>query len=109
MGQFSFCSLSKFFYFKSSFNVRYFFSYSVSNINFIMLVKLNVFLWNKFKKYKMLRTNCLYNRLTLMKWSRVFFVNRESVVAYADEMRRLGPAKHNPWRTGARRKSSGAK
>ena len=48
-------------------------------------------------------------RIKAVKWSRVFFVNRESVVAYADEMRRLGPAKHNPWRTGARRKSSGAK
>jgi len=48
-------------------------------------------------------------RIKAAKWSRVFFVNKESVIAYVDEMKRLGPAKHDPWRTGARRKSNGAK
>lgn len=48
-------------------------------------------------------------RIKATKWSRVFFVNKESVIAYADEMKRLGPAKHDPWRTGTRRKSNGAK
>jgi len=39
---------------------------------------------------------------------RDWWVDKASVKAYADEMRRLGPAKHNPWRTGARQKATGS-
>ncbi len=31
--------------------------------------------------------------------------HKKEVLAYADEMRQLGPAKYDPWRTGARQRN----
>ena len=39
------------------------------------------------------------------KFGRDWMVNRDSALAYVEKMRRLGPAKHDPWRTGARERS----
>ena len=36
------------------------------------------------------------------KFGKAWMINRHSVQAYAEEMKRLGGAKHDPWRTGAR-------
>jgi excisionase family DNA binding protein len=36
------------------------------------------------------------------KFGRDWMVNRASVQAYIDKMQELGPAKYDPWRTGAR-------
>jgi len=47
-------------------------------------------------------------RLKGVKRGGAYFLTRKEVVAYAEEMRRLGPQKHDPWRTGARRKDDGA-
>jgi excisionase family DNA binding protein len=47
-------------------------------------------------------------RVRGMKFGRDWLVYLRSVQEYSDEMRRLGPAKHDPWRTGARRKDDGA-
>ena len=35
----------------------------------------------------------------------IFWIDKKSVIVYADRMKRLGSARHDPWRTGARRKS----
>jgi len=37
-------------------------------------------------------------RLVAKKRGRDWFLSRAEVLAYAEEMQRLGPAKHNPWR-----------
>ena len=37
-------------------------------------------------------------RLLGRKRGRDWFMDRAEVLAYAEEMQRLGPAKHNPWR-----------
>jgi hypothetical protein len=29
-------------------------------------------------------------------------MRKEGIMAYAEKMKRLGPAEHDPWRTGAR-------
>ena len=36
------------------------------------------------------------------KRGRDWFLSKGEVLAYAEEMKKLGPAKHAPWRTGAR-------
>ena len=36
------------------------------------------------------------------KFGRDWLIDKSSVLAYAEEMNKLGPAKHDPWRTGAR-------
>jgi len=38
------------------------------------------------------------------KRGRDWWLERESLEAYVEEMKRLGTAKHDPWRTGARQK-----
>jgi excisionase family DNA binding protein len=38
------------------------------------------------------------------KFGRAWMVDRESLLAYAAEMEQLGAAKHDPWRTGARKR-----
>jgi excisionase family DNA binding protein len=43
-------------------------------------------------------------RLQAVKRGGAWFLRRQDVIAYAEEMERLGPAKHDPWRTGARTK-----
>lgn len=43
------------------------------------------------------------------KRGRDWWIDKASVEAYVDEMKRLGPAKHNPWGTGARHNNDGAK
>lgn len=44
-----------------------------------------------------------------MKMGRDWLVRRDSVLAYIEEIKQLGPAKHDPWRSGARqRQKSGA-
>lgn len=42
------------------------------------------------------------------KRGRDWFIDRESVLAYVEEMQRLGTAKHNPWKPGGREKDDGA-
>jgi excisionase family DNA binding protein len=44
-------------------------------------------------------------RIHARKRGRDWFMNKEEVKAYAEEMKRLGGAKHDPWRTGARKRS----
>lgn len=46
-------------------------------------------------------------RVTAEKWGRDWFVEKASLLAYAEEMSRLGSAKHDPWRKGARRRVDG--
>ena len=46
-------------------------------------------------------------RLQAQKRGRDWFLNKMEVLAYAEEMQRLGPRKYNPWRTGSRRKGEG--
>jgi excisionase family DNA binding protein len=43
--------------------------------------------------------------LVAQKRGRDWFLSKPSVLAWAEEMKRLGPAKHDPWRNGAREKS----
>jgi excisionase family DNA binding protein len=38
------------------------------------------------------------------KFGRDWMIHRESVLAYSEKMKELGPAKHDPWRTGSRQK-----
>lgn len=45
-------------------------------------------------------------RLQGVKRGGAWFLRREEVVAYAEEMKRLGSAKHDPWRTGARHREA---
>jgi excisionase family DNA binding protein len=48
----------------------------------------------------------------LVKWGRIigtkrgrdWWIDKASTIAYFEEMKRLGPAKHDPWRTGARQR-----
>lgn len=47
-------------------------------------------------------------RIKGRKRGRDWFLDKEGVLSYVEEMKRLGTAKHDPWRTGARRKSNGA-
>ncbi|NLF02730.1 MAG: helix-turn-helix domain-containing protein [Anaerolineales bacterium] len=47
-------------------------------------------------------------KVRAVKRLRTVFLDRDSLTAYVDEMRRLGPAKHDPWRTGARKRDSEA-
>jgi excisionase family DNA binding protein len=44
-------------------------------------------------------------KLQAHKLGRDWFLNRGEVVAYAEKMQRLGPAKYDPWRTGARERA----
>jgi hypothetical protein len=39
-----------------------------------------------------------------IKGGGIFWVDKESLSDYANEMKRLGPAKHDPWRSGARQR-----
>jgi excisionase family DNA binding protein len=39
------------------------------------------------------------DRITAQKLGRDWLINRESLLAYKRRMDRLGPQKHNPWRT----------
>ncbi|MBU1878116.1 MAG: hypothetical protein KJ734_04115 [Chloroflexi bacterium] len=36
----------------------------------------------------------------------IFWIDKQSVIVYADEMKRLGAAKNNPWRAGARQRAT---
>ena len=42
-------------------------------------------------------------RLPAEKFGRDWMLKRSEVLAYAEKMKALGPAKHNPWREGGRR------
>jgi hypothetical protein len=44
-------------------------------------------------------------KIHALKRGGIFWIEKASVTAYTDEMKRLGPSKHDPWRTGARRKN----
>jgi len=44
-------------------------------------------------------------RLKARKRGRDWFLNREEVLTYAEEMKQLGREKYNPWRTGTRQKA----
>jgi excisionase family DNA binding protein len=46
-------------------------------------------------------------RLQARKRGRDWFLDKVEVLAYADEMERLGEQKYNPWRTGARCEGDG--
>jgi excisionase family DNA binding protein len=39
----------------------------------------------------------------VQKRGRDWFLSKDEVLAYAEEMKKLGPTKHDPWRTEARR------
>jgi excisionase family DNA binding protein len=41
-------------------------------------------------------------RLKAQKRGRDWFLSKEEVLAYAEEMKQLGSKKYDPWRTGAR-------
>ena len=43
-------------------------------------------------------------RLKAEKRGRDWFLSKADVLAYAEEMKRLGVSKYDPWRTGARQK-----
>jgi excisionase family DNA binding protein len=43
-----------------------------------------------------------------VKRGSTWFLTKRDVQSYAEEMKRLGPAKHDPWRTGARSRDDGA-
>ena len=45
-------------------------------------------------------------RLRAKKRGRDWFLSKADVLAYAEEMKRLGPAKYDPWRTGTRQKTN---
>lgn len=45
-----------------------------------------------------------WNRIRGAKRGRDWWIDKASVLAYLEEMKRLGPAKHDPWRTGARQR-----
>jgi excisionase family DNA binding protein len=47
-------------------------------------------------------------KIQAIKRGGIFWIDKENVQQYANEMKRLGPAKHDPWRIGARRKSEEA-
>jgi excisionase family DNA binding protein len=47
-------------------------------------------------------------KIRSVKRGGIFWLDRSSAAAYADRMKQLGSAKHDPWRVGARRKSNGA-
>lgn len=48
-------------------------------------------------------------KVRAIKRGGIFWIEKESAVAYADKMRELGPAKHDPWRAGARTKGNGGR
>jgi excisionase family DNA binding protein len=50
---------------------------------------------------RLVREGCIKG----MKRGRDWFLSKSAVLAYTEEMRRLGSAKHDPWRTGARQKT----
>jgi excisionase family DNA binding protein len=47
-------------------------------------------------------------RLQGLKRGGAWFMRKEQVLNYLEEMKQLGTAKHDPWRTGARTKGNGA-
>jgi len=47
-------------------------------------------------------------KIYAVKRGGIFWIDKKGAVDYADEMKRLGPAKHDPWRTGARQKATGS-
>jgi excisionase family DNA binding protein len=57
-------------------------------------------------KVKYLRQLISQGRLEAQKLGRDWFLNKAKLLSYADEMKHLGPAKHDPWRTGARQKKT---
>lgn len=51
---------------------------------------------------RLVRTGRIHGK----KFGRDWMIDRESIVVHAEEMERLGAAKHDPWRIGARQKES---
>jgi excisionase family DNA binding protein len=45
-------------------------------------------------------------KIRSVKRGGIFWIDRDSARAYADKMKQLGSAKHDPWRAGARQKSN---
>lgn len=43
------------------------------------------------------------DRLKGKKLGRDWVLRKDEVLAYAEKMKKLGPSKHDPWRTGARK------
>jgi excisionase family DNA binding protein len=46
-------------------------------------------------------------RIAAEKWGRDWFVSKVALLDYIEEMEKLGPARHDPWRTGARARKDG--
>jgi excisionase family DNA binding protein len=44
------------------------------------------------------------DKLHAVKRGGVWFLKREDVMAYAEQMEELGSGKHDPWRSGARKR-----
>ena len=53
---------------------------------------------------KAIKRNLLHGQ----KRGRDWFLSKAEVLAYAERMRKLGPAKHDPWGTGARHRDNRA-
>ncbi|MBN1135366.1 MAG: helix-turn-helix domain-containing protein [Anaerolineae bacterium] len=49
---------------------------------------------------RLIKKGCIHGK----KWARDWLVDRASLLIYQQAMTRLGGAKHDPWRTGARKK-----
>jgi len=47
-------------------------------------------------------------RVRARKWANTWMVDRSTLLDYKQEMDSLGPRRHDPWRTGKRRKDSEA-
>jgi excisionase family DNA binding protein len=45
-------------------------------------------------------------KIHALKRGGIFWIEKASVTTYIDEMKRLGPSKHDPWRAGVRRKNA---
>ena len=41
-------------------------------------------------------------KIRAVKRGGLFWIDKGSLAAYTDQMKQLGPSKHDPWRTGAR-------
>jgi excisionase family DNA binding protein len=52
------------------------------------------------------RTLAGKGRIRARKLGRDWILDKAEVIAYAEEMQRLGHSKHDPWRTGARQRTS---
>jgi hypothetical protein len=58
---------------------------------------------------KYLRRLVSQGKIKGIKRARSIFIDKDSALAYVEKMKELGTAKHDPWRTGARKRSKDKK